>query len=256
MIDRATIKKNFSRYARYYDRYSTIQNLCGVRLISKIETNGFEKILDVGCGTGNYTKLLREKFPMATIRAIDISPAMIEVAKEKLQGEKIEFIAADGETINLENRFDLISSNATFQWFKDLEKTLLIYRSLLSKRGIILFSTFGPLTFCELDGALKELSEKHAAISSCNFFEKMRLEKILKRLFDDVELERKLYKRKYSSLSEFLKNIKYSGTRGNGTDTKGVWTPKAMYDLEKMYVKKFKNIVATYEVLFCKGVRR
>jgi malonyl-CoA O-methyltransferase len=255
MIDKEVVKRNFSRYAHYYDRYSTMQNLCATNLITKLDGSCFADILDIGCGTGNYTELLREKFPKARIKALDISGEMIEVAKGKLQDERIEFITADGETIDFKEHFDLISSNASFQWFEDLEKALSRYKGCLAENGVILFSTFGPLTFCELDNSLKEFNGGEAAISSCNFFERAEIEKALKRWFRSAKIEEKLYKERYDSLPELLKKIKYTGTRGNGIIKNGFWTPKIMSDLDKIYKEKYKNIIATYQVFFCRGIK-
>jgi malonyl-CoA O-methyltransferase len=256
MINKDIIKKHFSKCARYYDRYSTVQNLCASKLIAKIKANSFNKILDIGCGTGNYTKLLREKFPGASIKAVDMSPEMIEIAKEKLRDEVIEFIVADGEVIDFNEPFDLISSNASFQWFEDLEKTLSRYKRLLNENGVILFSVFGPLTFYELDRSLKELVGEDATISSCYFLKRAEIEKILKCLFKEIEIEQKIYKENYNSLSELLKKIKYTGTKGNGLNKKRFWTPKIANDLEKIYIRKSKNITATYQVFFCRGVKQ
>jgi len=255
MTNKEIIKKNFSRCASYYDRYSTIQNLCALGLIEKIEEGVFDRILDVGCGTGNYTKLLRERFPGASIKAIDISPAMIETARDKLKNDVIEFITGDGEAIDFKECFDLISSNASFQWFENLEETLSRYKRLLDKNGVILFSTFGPLTFYELEESLKELSGGDIAISSGNFFEKNRIEEMLRHLFRKIEVEQKLYKEGHSSLSELLEKIKYTGARGNGVGKMNFWTSKTINDLEKIYMRKSKDIVATYQVFFCKGVK-
>jgi len=253
-MNKTVIKRNFSRYAECYDKYSAVQNLCASRLIAALEADGFERILDIGCGTGNYTKLLREKFPEARIKAIDISERMIEVAGKKLQNDRIKFIAADGETANFNEQFDLIASNAVFQWFEDLEKALIGYKGLLSKDGVILFSIFGPLTLLELNESLKELFGQENAINSRSFIEKERIEKILKNLFREVKIEEKIYREKYTSLSGLLNSIRYTGTRGSGISKKRFWIPGAVNDLEDIYKKKFKDITATYQVFFCKGV--
>lgn len=254
-MNKEIVKSNFSKYARYYDKYCNIQNLCALTLIEKIESNGIERILDIGCGTGNYTRLLREKFPASRIKAIDISPRMIEVARNKLKDDGIEFVIADGEKMDSEERFGLISSNASFQWFDDLGNALRMYKTLLDGGGIILFSCFGPLTFHELDKSLKELLGRDAAVSSSNFFEKKRIGEILTRLFNDIEIEEMIYKENYKSLSEFLKKIKYTGARGNGEEKKKLWTIGAMNELELIYRKRWKDISATYQVFFCKGAK-
>lgn len=273
-VDKEIIKRNFSRYAKFYDEYATIQNLCVLRLIAKTEANGFDKILDIGCGTGNYTKLLKNRYPTAHIKAIDISREMVEIAKEKLHGRMIEFIIGDAEVMDFKEQFDFITSNASFQWFEDLETTLLKYKNLLNRNGVISFSIFGPLTFYELNQSLRGVFGEGVSISSCNFIEKVKIKKILEKYFKEVDIEQKIYKEKYTSLSELLKKIKYSGIRGNGVnpvrDTKalegnakvsngvnkkGFWMPKMVNDLEEIYRKRFKHIIATYEVFFCKGMK-
>jgi len=256
MADKEVIKNNFSRYAKYYDRYSSVQYACALELINKIKINGFKKILDIGCGTGNYTKCLRTKFPLAQIKALDISSDMIEVAREKLGDEKIEFIVADGESISFKEKFDLISSNASFQWFEDLKGALLRYKRLLNRKGVISFSTFGPDTFCELSQSLREMyRRREVSLSSCNFPQKTEVEKILKVLFKEVEIERKIHKEEYNLLPELLRKIKYSGVRGAGLDRKAFWTPGTIEELQKVYKGKFKGITVTYEIFFCRGVK-
>jgi len=115
MVNKAIIKENFSKHAREYDQYSKVQNFCASKLINEIGCKQCHNILDLGCGTGNYTKLLRDKFPKSLIKAVDISRAMVEVSKEKLSNQKIEFIIADAEQFKLDNGFDLVTSNASFQ---------------------------------------------------------------------------------------------------------------------------------------------
>lgn len=250
MIDKSIIKNNFSKYAHFYDKYSDIQNICASELIKRVDGEVYGNILDLGCGTGNFTALLRDKFPDARIKAVDISAEMIKVAKSKLRGKNIDFMVADGEKEEFNEHFDLISSNAGFQWFGNLEKTLARYRNALSEEGAVLFSTFGPGTFIELNESLKRLFGENASISSGNFLEKEKIEKILKGFFKQMEVEKKIYKEEYSSLKELLKKIKYSGVRGAGINTKNFWSPGILSDLENLYGK---NIIATYEVFFCKA---
>ena len=116
MINKKVIENNFSRYAKFYDSYSTIQNFSAQELISQVRANGFKNILDIGCGTGNYTRLLKGKFPQAKITAIDLSKEMLCIAKDKLADRSIKFLRADGQKLKIKEKFDLISSNATFQW--------------------------------------------------------------------------------------------------------------------------------------------
>ena len=172
MKTKEAIKRNFSRYAEYYDTHSSVQDQVGLELITSLNTGEFEKILDIGCGTGNYTRLLRDKFPTATIMAVDICGKMIEVAQRKLQDRRIEFVRADAETMAPTESFGLITSNACFQWFDNLEKAIAGYKNLLANDGTILFSIFGPLTLCELSKSLchHNLGQQHKLSIILNTF--------------------------------------------------------------------------------------
>ena len=119
------IEQNFSKYADTYDIYCTVQKNIAKELVNKLNLPFIPgNILEIGCGTGNYTMLLREKFPNALIDSIDISLAMLEKAKNKISDYKITFFQQDAQNFNTNQKFDLITSNATFQWFNDLPATL------------------------------------------------------------------------------------------------------------------------------------
>lgn len=252
-MNKELIRKNFSRYAGYYDKYCSVQNLCALRLISKVAGREFNDILDIGCGTGNYTKLLRDRFPSARIKAIDISGDMIRIAGNKLRDEKTEFLVADAEEIDLRERSDFITSNSCFQWFEDLEGALVKYKNLLDKNGLILFSVFGPSTFYELNASLKEIFEEGNLISSCAFLEKSRLSAILKRHFKGVIVEEEILREQHNSISELLDKIRYTGARGLGVNGRHLWTGETINELQRVYSARF-NLAATYQVFYCRAM--
>jgi len=262
MINKDIIIKNFSQCANYYDRYADIQNFCALKLIERAGDDDFLNILEVGCGTGNYTKLLIDKFPKARIKAIDISKEMLLIAKKKLGDRDIKFISCNGETIDFRGHFDLITSNSCFQWFEDLEKSLYKYRDLfIPKKGTILFSIFGPLTFWELDQSLRKALGKDKGIVAANFIKREEIEKALKRSFKEIDIEEKILEKRYPSLIDILKTIKYTGTRGDHT-IKNLWTPNMISKIESIYREEFSrsisgknNIVATYQFFFCKATK-
>lgn len=69
-------------------------------------------ILDLACGTGNLTEQISKKFPNAKIVGVDITPNYLEVAKKKLSTYKnISFVNQDAEKLNLNYKFDCITSS-------------------------------------------------------------------------------------------------------------------------------------------------
>ncbi len=252
MSDIETIKRNFSRYASFYDDYSGVQNRVGQKLIDFVEQNSFDKILDVGCGTGNYTRLLCRQFPDAAVKALDICPQMISIAERKLAGNKIEFMIADAETAVFNRTFDLITSNACFQWFDNTETVIMNYSDLLNDNGTILFSVFGPQTFHRLRRCLERLYKKEVRTSSSGFITAGEIEQILGKYFNDFFVEEQIIEETYDSLWSLLNTIKYTGTQGDGIEGQNI-TRGQITELERIYKEEFKTITAVYQIFYCRA---
>ena len=128
------IINSFSKYARSYDRHALLQKSMAERLASFLPDKPPPEILELGCGTGLFTRhLLTMDIVKLTLN--DISPVMIDTLKSSLVIPKnTQFIIGNAERMPL-GKTDLICANAVFQWFQD--------------NGTILFSTFGPETLME-----------------------------------------------------------------------------------------------------------
>ncbi|MDD5686557.1 MAG: methyltransferase domain-containing protein [Elusimicrobia bacterium] len=257
-MNKNKIIENFSRYATVYDEYANVQQMAAGILIKELlsEKGRAEYILEVGCGTGNYTTILKQEYKNANIKAIDISEKMIEVARQKLKDSEIGFIVDDAETIDLNNhKFNIITSNAAFQWFENIEDTIVKYSNSLAERGVISFSIFGPLTFKELNMSIRETLSNDIQINSKNFLEKEKIEAILKRYFMKVSIKEVIIIEKYHSLMDFLNKIRYTGTRGNGINGEFRLTQEVLKKIEQKYRSIFGQIIATYQIYFCNGIK-
>jgi tRNA (cmo5U34)-methyltransferase len=71
-------------------------------------------VVDLGCGTGTISKLVKQKFPSSRIHCVDIAENMIEVAKQKLSGHQdISFEIADLSNYSLTDSYDVALSSLT-----------------------------------------------------------------------------------------------------------------------------------------------
>ena len=82
------------------------------------------KVLDLGCGTGNISKEVKEHFPNAQITCVDMAKNMIQIAKSKLAHySDIEFKIADFRKLDFKGEYDaVISSLALHHLSSDGEK--------------------------------------------------------------------------------------------------------------------------------------
>lgn len=79
------------------------------------------RIADIGCGAGNVTALLADRWPDARITGLDTSQEMLETARAGYAGPTpggglLEFVAGDARTWTPDEPYDLIVSNAALQW--------------------------------------------------------------------------------------------------------------------------------------------
>jgi trans-aconitate 2-methyltransferase len=100
------------------ERYLTYADERGrpfVELVARVGADAPASVVDLGCGPGNLTTLLRERWPDAEILGLDSSPEMIE--KARLADPTITFEVADLLAWVRESEpVDVLISNATLQW--------------------------------------------------------------------------------------------------------------------------------------------
>ena len=252
-MNKETIIKNFSKYAFSYDENTDIQHETSRMLVRMLPKDDVANILEIGCGTGGYTALLKDIFKCAKIRAIDISGPMLRLARQKLNDERVSFEIGDAEEISLGSEYDIITSNAAFHWLGDLEGMIKKTEHSLSKNGLLIFSSLGPMTFSELRASLGSAVGGKTSIASDLFPNKVDIEESLKKYFKNIKITERLIRESYGSLYELLKKIKYSGTRGRGADIKKVWSPDLLKKIEDTYLARFGSIEATYQIFFCEA---
>ena len=244
---------NFSKYASSYDAHTGVQNEVADMLTKRLPEDGVTKILEIGCGTGNYTARLKDIFKNACIKAIDISGPMVSLARQKLSDERISFEVADIEKFEMDEGCDLVTSNAVFHWLTDLDGAIRRSERSLAQNGKLLFSAFGPKTFPELKVSLGEVSGGDVSLPPDWFPKKDRIEDSLREYFKRFSVTERLVRESHASLRELVTKIKYSGTRGRGSGLRRVWSPELLKRIEDRYVDRFGSIETTYQVFFCEG---
>ncbi|MEN6543558.1 trans-aconitate 2-methyltransferase [Parvibaculum sp.] len=91
-------------------------------LLDHVPLAGARHVVDIGCGPGNSTELLVERFPDAKVVGLDSSPEMLAAARKRLPD--VDFIEADIAAWRPSAPVDLLYANAVFQWVPGHEAVL------------------------------------------------------------------------------------------------------------------------------------
>ncbi|KAM0346294.1 hypothetical protein ACHAPU_005724 [Fusarium lateritium] len=97
-------------------------------LIARVPNVSPKRVVDVGCGPGNSTVVLAERYPNAQVSAFDSSADMIKKAKKVLPG--VSFEVADLLTYSPDGPIDVLFSNAVFQWLPNGKRIEIVSRLL------------------------------------------------------------------------------------------------------------------------------
>ncbi|WP_347037354.1 methyltransferase domain-containing protein [Glutamicibacter halophytocola] len=78
-----------------------------------------KKVVDLGCGPGNMTRLIAQRWPQAQVTGLDSSQDMIAKAESSEHEANLDFALADARQWQPEEDLDLLFSNAMLQWLPD-----------------------------------------------------------------------------------------------------------------------------------------
>lgn len=114
-----------------------------IDLLSRLDGE-FNKILDLGCGPGNSTENLSQKYNQSTVIGFDSDDNMLEKARNA--HPDFEFVKgyAPNDFNKLTGKFDLVFSNACIHWIENQEKLINEVYKMLNDKGV--FAVQIPLT--------------------------------------------------------------------------------------------------------------
>lgn len=237
-----TIRSRFDNASRSYEQAASVQKECAI-ILTRLLLDNFDNfdpknIFDIGTGTGYLPEILLPRYPEASYILNDISPNMLEVAKEKFAGrENFSYIGADVEESAI-SKYCLIISNFSLQWIYNFEKLI---KNLFSKSKILAFT-------CLLDNSFNEWDKRLQAYGLSGVIKKYPTKDYMLNFLQKLE-PYKLYTETQNfsltfkcpiDLMRYLKKI-------------GAGTPAAAPDLIKFrrFVEKDReHCVLNYEVMF------
>jgi trans-aconitate 2-methyltransferase len=123
--------------AAQYLRYADERSRPFGDLLARVTAENPRFVADLGCGPGNLTRTLPERWPAAQILGVDHSPEMLGQAHPLAIPGRLHFVQADIACWRPDQPVDLLVSNAALQWVPDHDVLIARLVELLSPGGTL-----------------------------------------------------------------------------------------------------------------------
>jgi malonyl-ACP O-methyltransferase BioC len=211
----SSVGELFGSRALEYDRYAKIQHMVASDLAEMItERCSFfhgDRVLDLGCGTGDLTACLMQRYGDLVFFGCDASEDMLKTARSKIP--EINPLRADFNSRNFlhGSKFDLVMSSFALQWSSNPAELAGYLAGSLNSGGFLALAV-------PVEGSLAELKESFAELGYSGFINDFPPEnfcsEILERSFSMFHTECRSYSLVYPSCRDILRSITKIGAAG------------------------------------------
>jgi malonyl-CoA O-methyltransferase len=251
-LDKKKVAQSFSRAAITYDSVAQLQRDIGTQLFAHLPDYlpAQSSVLDLGSGTGFFTRQLAVQYPESSIVGLDIAEGMLHYAAAQHHG--ISWLCADAELLPIaDNSVDIIFSSLAIQWCNNLPQLMAELARVLKPSGQLYIATLGPHTLHELKSAWQQVDNyvhvnrfqpQQALIAAIHSSQLV---------VDNLQQEnRMLY---YDRLSELTRELKALGAHNINSGKPGGLTGRSRLLAFKSAYESCRSpqgLPATYDVIY------
>jgi len=237
--DKRQVAASFSRAAASYDSVAALQRQVGNQLLARLPVDlQVASWLDLGSGTGYFSRALAAAFPQGDGIALDIAEGMLRHARP--QGGARHFVAGDAEALPMRaDSTDLIFSSLALQWCEDFSSVLGEAHRVLRSNGVFAFSSL-------CSGILAELRDSWQRVDGFTHVNRFRSEAVYRALCEAsglqlVSLQVRPEVLYFDDLRQLTQELKALGAHNLNPGRPGGLTGRA----------RVRALVAAYESFRC-----
>lgn len=231
-MDKQLIAERFAKARDTYSREARVQQQVAekmMHLLTQKVSSSFNHIVEFGCGTGSYSRILLHKLQPKALLLNDLCKEMEECVSELCQSSHVRFIAEDAECLDFPEKTDLITSCSTLQWFNDPAEFFVRCHRSLAAGGILAFSTFGAENMLQI---------RRLTGHGLNYLPLEELQSLLSPYFDILHAEEEIVPLPFDTPQHVLKHLKQTGVTGT---EKKIWTRGRLQSFCDEYIRLFSD---------------
>lgn len=168
------VLREYARLAPQYDsRWSFYVRSSVENTDERLPIREGQRLLDVGCGTGQLLAALQNRMASAHLAGVDPSSEMLAVARSRLAND-LPLVAARAESLPfLDASFDWIVSTSVFHYFREPQAALREFHRLLKPTGSLVITDWcDDYLACKIcDALLRVFSRSHFRTYTCGQFD-------------------------------------------------------------------------------------
>lgn len=234
--DKRQVAASFSRAASTYDSVAQLQRAVGSHLLALLpQPLAPRRWVDLGSGTGYFSRVLAQRFAGAHGVAVDIAEGMLHHAREQAPG--LSYLAGDAERLPLcDHSCELVFSSLAVQWCADFTAVLAEAWRVLRPGAVLAFASL-------CTGTLQELRESWRAVDGQVHVNRFREFSEYQRLcaasgLQTLSLERRTHVLHYPDVRSLTHELKALGAHNLNPGRPGGLTGRA----------RLLGMLAAYEV--------
>ena len=247
-MDKQLIAERFSKAIATYPQEANVQRQIADKMIHLLtEHISFpcSKVIEFGCGTGIYSRMLLQALRPEELLLNDLCPEMKYCCEDILRKEQVSFLPGDAEIVPFPTGSTLITSCSALQWFESPENFFKRCNALLNSQGYFAFSTFGKENMKEI----RELTGNGLPYRS-----REELVTALSTHFDILHSEEELISLSFDNPIKVLYHLKQTGVTGiSGTSSQQLRTRRDLQLFSERYTQEFTqgtSVSLTYHPIY------
>lgn len=183
------VLREYARLASRYDsRWSFYVRSSVENTVARLPLRKGQRVLDVGCGTGQLLDVLQKRMAPVHLLGVDLSSKMLAVARSRLPNA-LPLVTARSEQLPfLDASFDWIVSTSVFHYFREPQVALCEFHRLLKPGGSLVITDWcHDYLACKIcDAYLRVFSRSHFRTYTRNQFDRLLRESS----FEPVAIDR------------------------------------------------------------------